>query len=331
MRLSRRVYMILFMFVIVATVAIATFIKSNSTVAKNQFENSTIVSVNKDTKQLEAQNKLEEQQKLDEQKKLEDQKKLAEQKKLEDQKKLEAQKSQEKQEETEKQETIPKNQTSSSKDTKSVAPPVDSNSKSELLIDKIKGKGNANQAIVVTTSDFGTVNATITTFENVNGTWKQVDSYAGDIGRTGFAYAKSEGDGHSPIGIFSLGTTFGRNSNPGTSMDYKQSTSNDFWVDDVHSPLYNTWQQGPVNGRWNSAEKMYIPQYNYGFVINYNTAERVPAKGSAIFFHVWSGAGNGTAGCISAAEENVIRTLKWLNPSKNPIIIEGPMSEVQKM
>jgi L,D-peptidoglycan transpeptidase YkuD (ErfK/YbiS/YcfS/YnhG family) len=95
--------------------------------------------------------------------------------------------------------------------------------------------------------------------------------------------------------------------------------------------LYNTWQQGPVNGRWTSAEQMYIPEYNYGFVINYNTAERVPAKGSAIFFHVWSGAGSGTAGCTAAAEENVIRTLKWLNPSKNPIIIEGPMSEVQKM
>ena len=124
-----------------------------------------------------------------------------------------------------------------------------------------------------------------------NGNWKQVHSFAGNIGRTGFAYNKVEGDGHSPIGIFSLGTAFGRYSNPGTAMNYRQSTTNDFWVDDVNSPLYNTWQKGPVNGRWNSAEKMYIPQYNYGFVINYNTAKRIPGKGSAIFFHVWSGPG----------------------------------------
>ena len=34
---------------------------------------------------------------------------------------------------------------------------------SQLLIDKIKGKGNAQQAIVVTTNGFGKVSATITT------------------------------------------------------------------------------------------------------------------------------------------------------------------------
>ena len=199
------------------------------------------------------------------------------------------------------------------------------------MIDKIDGKGNAKQAIVVTTNGFGTVNATITAFENSNGTWKQVRSFSGNVGRTGFAYNKVEGDGHTPIGIFSLGTAFGRYSNPGTAMNYRKSTTNDFWVDDVNSTLYNTWQKGPVNGRWDSAEKMYIPAYNYGFVINYNTAKRIPGKGSAIFFHVWSGQGQGTAGCISASQANVISTLKWLNPSKNPIIIEGPMSQVLKM
>ena len=80
-----------------------------------------------------------------------------------------------------------------------------------------------------------------------------------------------------------------------------------------------------------SAENMYIPQYNYGFVINYNTANRIPGKGSAIFFHVWSGPGQGTAGCTATAQNNVISILNWLNPSKNPVIIEGPMSEVIKM
>ena len=205
------------------------------------------------------------------------------------------------------------------------------NVKSELLIDRIKGKGIAQQAIVVTTNGFDSISATIATFENVNGTWKQVASFTGNIGKNGFAYNKVEGDGHSPIGIFTLGDAFGRYSNPGTLMNYRQSTPNDFWVDDVNSPLYNTWQEGPSNGRWNSAENMYIPQYNYAFVINYNTVKRMPDKGSAIFFHVWSGAGHGTGGCTATAENNVISILKWLNPSKNPIIVEGPMSEVVNM
>lgn len=203
--------------------------------------------------------------------------------------------------------------------------------KPKLLIDRIKNKGNAKQAIVVTTSSYSSINATITTFENVNGKWRQVASFIGSVGYKGFIYNKVEGDGHSPIGVFSLGTAFGRYSNPGTSMTYRKSSANDFWVDDIKSPLYNTWQKGPVNGRWKSAEKMYIPLYNYGFVINYNTAKRVPGKGSGIFFHVWTGAGHGTAGCTATAQANVINILKWLKPSKSPIIIEGPISEVLKM
>lgn len=199
------------------------------------------------------------------------------------------------------------------------------------IIDKIKGKGNAEQVILVTTDGFGTIDADIATFEKVNGAWRQTAAFTGNIGVHGFAYNKVEGDGHSPIGIFSLGTAFGRYSNPGTSMNYRQTTPNDYWVDDADSPLYNTWQAGPADGRWNSAENMYIPQYNYGFVIGYNTSERIAGKGSAIFFHVWSGAGHGTAGCTATAQDNVINILKWLNPSKNPVIILGPVSEVLKM
>ncbi|MGH4125062.1 MAG: L,D-transpeptidase family protein [Clostridium sp.] len=224
-----------------------------------------------------------------------------------------------------------KNQISSINQSKLATPSATATPKTDLLIDRINGKGNAKQAIVVTTNGFGSVNATITTFENINGNWKQIHSLAGNVGRTGFTSNKVEGDGHSPIGVFSLGTAFGRYSNPGTAMDYRQSTPNDFWADDLNSPLYNTWQEGPANGRWNSAEKMYIPQYNYGFVINYNTANIIPGKGSAIFFHVWSGSGQGTAGCIATAQYNVISILKWLNPSRHPVIIQGPMSEVTKI
>lgn len=77
--------------------------------------------------------------------------------------------------------------------------------KPKLLIDKIKNKGNAKQAIVVATSSYSNVNATIMTFENVNGIWKQIGSFAGNVGNKGFIYNKVEGDGHSPIGIFFIG------------------------------------------------------------------------------------------------------------------------------
>ena len=360
MKTPRKIHIPLIMLVLVAVITISTYVIFPSIFGANEVQTSTTLTVPGDTPQIEAQQKLKENMELNKQQKLEEQataknqqileeqqklgnqlkaKKqqiLNKQQKLENRQKLEAQQKSEEESKVKAQEELAikqkfssKMETSSSKSTQVAT--LLAKPKSKLLIDKIKGKGTAKQAIIVTTNGFGKVNATITTFEIVNGTWRQVASFAGNVGKSGFTYNKVEGDGHSPIGVYSLGTTFGRYSNPGTSMNYRRSTNNDFWVDDVKSPLYNTWQKGPVLGRWTSAEKMYIPQYNYGFVINHNTTKRIPGKGSAIFFHVWSGSGHGTAGCTTVAQTNVINTLKWLKPSKDPLIIEGPMSEVSKL
>lgn len=355
MKLLRNVHMILFMLILVSIVSLAAYAKSPSIFATKEVQTSTTVAVKPDLPQIDKQKKLVDQKKSEELAKvkaeqlLKHQKKLSEdlkfnkqqelesKQKVQEQQKTKALEAQKNQKVTSKQEkSAPQKQIiSSKKETSSsiktpVATPI-AVPKPKLLIDKINGKGNAHQAIIVTTNSPGSISVTITTFEKANGTWRQVSSFAGNIGRTSFTYNKVEGDGHSPIGIFSLGTAFGRYVNPGTSMNYKKSTTNDFWVDDVNSSLYNTWQQGPASKRWNSAENMYIPQYNYGFIINHNTTSRTPGKGSAIFFHVWSGPGHGTAGCTSASQNNVIRTLKWLKPSKSPIIIQGTMSDVLKM
>jgi L,D-peptidoglycan transpeptidase YkuD (ErfK/YbiS/YcfS/YnhG family) len=334
MKTTKNLHIIVYIFVLIAVFAGTTYIKSTSTFAENEIQHVATSETNDNDKKLEEQQlldkekKVQEQEKIDAQKKIEEQAKLDEQKKLEEQNKLNEQAKIQEQNKLKQQENVTKTKTSSNNSAKIVSPPVATKPTPSLLIDKIKGKGNAGQAIVITTNGFGKISSTIATFEKVNGKWRKVASFAGHVGRTGFAYNKVEGDGHSPIGIFSLGTAFGRHSNPGTKMSYRQSTANDFWVDDSNSPLYNTWQKGPVSGRWTSAEKMYISAYNYGFVINYNTSKRIPGKGSAIFFHVGSGK---TAGCTSTAQGNVISILKWLNPSKNPIVIEGPMSEVLKM
>jgi L,D-peptidoglycan transpeptidase YkuD (ErfK/YbiS/YcfS/YnhG family) len=203
----------------------------------------------------------------------------------------------------------------------------------KLLVEKIKEVGDAQQVVIVTTDSFSSIYATIRVFEKDNGQWNEVFSQMpGVVGVHGFAWNKVEGDGKAPIGIYSFGTCFGKNANPGTAMQYKQVTDNDYWVDDSNSPLYNTWQIGPANGRWSSAEKLLRSDwlYDYAVVINYNT-DRIPGKGSAIFMHLWRSSDNGTAGCVATSEDNLIRIMKWLNPSKNPIIIQGPMSEVLKM
>lgn len=203
----------------------------------------------------------------------------------------------------------------------------------DLLVEKIKGIGNSEQAVIVTTSSFGNVLANIQLFQKDNGQWKEISSqFSGDVGMHGFTWNKVEGDGKTPIGKFSFGTGFGKDANPGTQIAYRQVNDNDYWVDDSNSSLYNTWQVGPANGRWSSGEKLLRSDwlYNYAVAINYNT-EKARGKGSAIFLHIWRGPGSGTAGCIATSEDNLLKIIRWLNPAKNPVIIQGPMSEVLKM
>ncbi|MFS0906920.1 SH3 domain-containing protein [Priestia aryabhattai] len=196
----------------------------------------------------------------------------------------------------------------------------------KLVVDSFKTLGNAQQVILVTADNYDTKSAKIQTFEKVDGNWKQVLTANGVLGQKGFTLSKKEGDMESPTGKYTIGTAFGRYENPGTKLPYRKITSNDVWVDDSKSSLYNTWQQKPANGRWTSAENMDIPAYDYGFVINYNES-RTPGKGSAIFFHVGT---NYTAGCTATSKEQVVSILKWLNPEKNPVIIQSPVSELDK-
>jgi glucan-binding YG repeat protein len=194
------------------------------------------------------------------------------------------------------------------------------------IADQLKTISKNNQLILVTTTGYNTYKAQIRTFEKVDNKWYQKLNVNGFIGKYGFATVMKEGAAKSPRGEYTIGTAFGRFQNPGTKLPYRQITSDDVWVDDSNSPLYNTWQKASQNnGRWASAEKMNISAYNYGFVINYNTEKRIPGAGSAIFFHVSS---NFTMGCTGTSQSNVIAILKWLDPNKHPIIIQTPESEL---
>lgn len=214
---------------------------------------------------------------------------------------------------------------SSKKDVTAAAAQPQRNESGGTVIDGLKTIENNNQVILVTASGYGTSIARIRTFEKVNGRFTQLIDVSGYIGKYGFAKVMSESGMSSPRGRYSIGIAFGRFGNPGTKLSFRDIEDNDYWVDDSNSSLYNTWQTGSANGRWSSAEKMNIAAYNYGFVINYNTDQRTPGLGSAIFFHVSS---SYTAGCTGTSQENVIQILKWLDPSKNPIIIQCPESEL---
>ncbi|THE12528.1 hypothetical protein E1I69_10750 [Bacillus timonensis] len=196
------------------------------------------------------------------------------------------------------------------------------------IADTLKTVNGNKQLILVTANGYNTNRATIQAFEkDANGKWNPILSTTGYIGKNGFTTNKKEGDGKSPVGKYTIGTAFGQKGNPGTKLSFRNITNDDVWVDDPESPLYNSWQsRSATQGQWKSAEDMMHRLYTYGFVINYNT-ERTPYKGSAIFFHVGSGY---TLGCTATSEANVIKLLKWLDPAKNPVIVQTPAQELNK-
>ena len=107
-------------------------------------------------------------------------------------------------------------------------------------------------------------------------------------------------------------------------IEYKVATDNDYWVDDVDSEDYNTWQtyKGDPDLKWDSYERLNINSYRIALVIGYN-ALRIKGMGSAIFFHVWKNNETFTSGCTATDEDSLLLILKSLDPEKRPVIVQG--------
>jgi L,D-peptidoglycan transpeptidase YkuD (ErfK/YbiS/YcfS/YnhG family) len=169
--------------------------------------------------------------------------------------------------------------------------------------------------------------ATIRCLEKTRrGGWKNVRSLGdlrGFVGRNGITADKRELDGYTPAGMYWLGSAFGVRPRPETRMPWRQVTPDSVWVDDSNSPYYNQWVEAPVDAGWSSAEHLidYPLEYAYAVVVEYNTKEIVPGKGSAIFLHCGS---HPTSGCIAVKEPDLLAILRWLDPEKLPEIFIHP-------
>ncbi len=158
--------------------------------------------------------------------------------------------------------------------------------------------------------------------------------------RAGRIPEKKEGDACAPAGIFEFDFAFGYGNKPdGVLLDYKKSTSRDYFVDDVKSNDYNSWQSIPVDQindpkkRWLSFERMKRSDHLYelGLVVKHNQSPAVSGKGSAIFFHVQRSSNSPTLGCTAMNKDDLLKIMKWLNPDKKPLLVQVPMSELDDL
>jgi L,D-peptidoglycan transpeptidase YkuD (ErfK/YbiS/YcfS/YnhG family) len=184
---------------------------------------------------------------------------------------------------------------------------------------------DAAQALVVWPATGEVFQARLTAWERGRGGWVGVfGPMPAVIGPKGFAPGgeKREGDGRTPSGTYRIGTAFGFEPAVDTKLDYRQTTADDFWVDDPASPQYNRWVHGNPDAK--SFEKLRVDAYKYAAVIEYNTDPVKPGAGSAIFLHVWGGPDKATAGCVAVTADELKRMLGWLDKTKKPVIVLNP-------
>jgi L,D-peptidoglycan transpeptidase YkuD (ErfK/YbiS/YcfS/YnhG family) len=166
--------------------------------------------------------------------------------------------------------------------------------------------------------------ARVLTLEFKDGHWQQAFSpMRAMVGRRGIAplNEKREGDGRTPSGTYTLGLAFGYAPSIDTKLAYRQSTQNDFWVDDIHSPQYNQWVVGKPDAASFEEMKRKDDLYRYGVVIEYNTDPIVPGNGSAIFMHIWRAPGKPTSGCVAFSPRSLKHLLAWLDVERDPVIL----------
>ncbi len=196
------------------------------------------------------------------------------------------------------------------------------------------------QLVIVSAKELNATTAMLYTYEKHPSGWQQVFMpISVNVGRKGMAWAESsqnghlkyEGDGKAPAGLFSFVYFFGYE-NHDFNFPYHQVDSLDICVDDTDSIDYNRLIRTETRTQYQSYEEMRRKDdlYKLGIVIDYN-AQQHHKRGSCIFMHIQKSKGSPTAGCTSMPEADLLLLMRWLDPIKNPKLLQGPEDYVQKV
>ena len=222
----------------------------------------------------------------------------------------------------------------------------------------------STQIIVVTTSDWNAVEGRLRRYERATprDAWLPVsEPMPVVVGKNGLGWGigviatddpnirstsdpiKKEGDGRGPAGVFALGTAFGDAATPvpGSKMPYMNLTGSIECVDDPGSKYYNRLvDRSAVAADWSSSEHMRSvgEVYRWGIVVGHNGIVTTvkgnpptPGSGSCVFLHIWRSSTQGTAGCTAMPQVELETLLAWLDPTREPLLIQLPALEYGRL
>ena len=193
----------------------------------------------------------------------------------------------------------------------------------DVFLQQYRNNALVKQILLVEQAKETMSRGTLFLLEKINGNeWQerlQCDAY---LGKNGIDKTQ-EGDRRTPTGDYGMCMAFGATEDPGSLVPYTKLTDTMYLCGDKE--YYNQFiDVSKINHICsNNSEHLirYIPQYNYALIFDYNK-ENIYGKGSAIFLHCY-GSYPYTLGCISVAEENMIKILKTVDKNARICIYPG--------
>src|SRR4249919_293015 len=203
------------------------------------------------------------------------------------------------------------------------------------LANRIASTRSATQLITVVTRSRSATHGTLRLWRKSGDCWRDAGGpWWAWVGQRGVSTRKHEGDRTTPAGAFGFARVmYGIAPNPGVRYPYHRVVCGDWWVEDASWPSYNRFRHMPCGSKppfKTTSEDLSrsTNAYRHFAVIAYNSNPIVPGRGSGIFLH--ASTGRPTLGCVSLALPQLVRTLRWLRPSRSPLIAIGTAAEIRR-
>ena len=229
----------------------------------------------------------------------------------------------------------------------------------ECDLDTVRALANRHpdtrQLVVLATGSFGhTVGSAFVAVRDAGGDWHcQTNTVTARFGRNGTRplLDRRSGDGTTPAGVFPLGETiawdgqrvnvFGNRPDPGVKagVGYRSVRQQDCWGAIPGDADYNKLVNQPgCAGPDNEWLPRFNNVYSHAAVIGANmdpisgdsADEADRAYAAAIFLHRHSYGSRGstrpTSGCVSLASDDLVDTIRLLDPQLSPHFAIGPAS-----
>lgn len=171
----------------------------------------------------------------------------------------------------------------------------------------------AKQVFIV--AGIGETTAYVSMHELEDGTWKEVMTTPGYIGKKGLGKTK-EGDAKTPVGVFKFNRAFGISNDLGCKIPYHKVTDDDYWSGDTNY-MYNQMVSLSDYPKLNMDDSEHIVDYDYQYQyclnVSYNESG-TPGLGSAIFLHCLGPYKPYTGGCIAIPKAQMETVMRSVDP-----------------